>query len=542
MRPRLRIGGRLPVLPEWTCRAAVTALIFASAASLAPAQVAPASPIRKATLYEDLQMFSQVLNQIRVNHPDSVDQHALIMAAIEGMIRAADPHSYVLPVARLSAEKARAFENGQLFPVPLTFRFLNGVATVDGIASGTRASRLGIMRGDELAAIGGQPVRANSSEELEIVLAGEKNSSVVLAFERRRSDGSRLRLERTVRRERVGDENSVPVATMLDPATGYVRVITFANPKVADQVHQAIERLKGRGMKQLVLDLRGNGGGIVDQAAEVAGEFLPRGATVHISERRKEPKPDTVTVKRSFWKREDRYPVVVLINEGTASAAELVAGALQDHDRALLVGRPTFGKSLLMQGLPLTDGSVIMLVVGRVRTPCGRVIQREYRGMTVRDYYRLAGAEQDTTGRPNCRTVGGRTVYGGGGVYPDLILPEPAELPRWLERVLEAELPFRWAGGYRTEIGGGMSTPDTGLARPALPETALRSFRSFATAASLELPTGEDADTWLTRVLLLELAAATSGDEGYFSMLARLDPTLRDVSRYFERAAAVLRQ
>src|SRR5258705_11753527 len=107
-----------------------------------------------------------------------------------------------------------------------------------------------------------------------------------------------------------------------------------------------------------------------------------------------------------------------MVNAGTARASELVAGALQDHDRALIVGRPTFGKSLLMRGFPMSDGSVLWLVVGHVRTPCGRVVQRQYRSITRREYYRLARAERDTAGRPRGRPAGGRTAYGGGGVFP----------------------------------------------------------------------------------------------------------------------------
>src|SRR3982750_232022 len=155
-------------------------------------------------------------------------------------------------------------------------------------------------------------------------------------------------------------------------------------------------------------------GARVAEAAHGAGEFLPRGAIVYTSEGRKPEITDTGRVKRSFFRSERRYPIVVMVNAGTASASELVAGALQDHDRALIVGRPTFGKSLLMRGFPMSDGSLLMLVVGPVRSPCGRVVQRQYRSITRRGYYRMARADRDTTGRPSCKTDAGRTVYGGG--------------------------------------------------------------------------------------------------------------------------------
>jgi carboxyl-terminal processing protease len=218
----------------------------------------------------------------------------------------------------------------------------------------------------------------------------------------------------------------------------------------------------------------------------VASEFLPRGALVYTTEYRKKPEgaPDTVRVGRSFWSHEKRYPLVLLINSGTASASELVAGALQDNDRAVIVGQPSFGKSLLMFGQPLTDGSTLWLVVGHVRTPCGRVIQRQYRNITRRDYWRLSRAARDTAGRPSCKTLSGRTVYGGGGIFPDVSLPVADPPPLWLARVAEDDLPFKWVGGFLTAAGASLPSLDTLALRPSLPASATDQFRKF------RLPTG----------------------------------------------------
>ena len=512
----------------------------AVAAALATLAIKPSAQqssraTRPATLYEDLQMFSQVLNQIRTNHPDSQDTHRLIMAAVEGMIRAADPHSYVLPVTRLSAEKARAYEDGKLFPVPVTFRFVGGAPIVAGISAGTEASRSDILRGDELVSVDGSPVSAASVEELDIALAGEKGSAVRLTFERERVDGSTLRVERMIKRQRAAPGSAVPVAQMLDSITGYVRIVAFNNDKVAEDASAAVRALGGRGMQRLVLDLRDNGGGLVDEAASVAGAFLPAGATAYIAETRQNPKPDTVRVKRSFWRREDKYPMVVLVNEGTASASELVSGALQDYDRALVVGRPTFGKSLMMRGFPLTDGSVIVLVVGRVRTPCGRLVQREYRGLTTREYYRLAAEVRDTVGRASCKTPSGRTVYGGGGVYPDVLLPAGNGDPAWLARVREQELPMKWVGGYLT--GSGASLVLDSLAKEGtLSAAGVADFRAFVQTRGMELPNDSSASARLASLLALEVAAAKWGDAGYYRVAAVGDMEIRQAMEAFARA------
>jgi carboxyl-terminal processing protease len=521
-------------------RLAVVCVLMLGAAQALAQQPADASPIRKRTVYEDLQMFSQVLNQIRVNHPDSVDTHELLMAAVRGMVQAADPHSFVIPAIRLEPGKEAAMRDGKLHPVPVHFTFIGGAPVVVSVDPGSRAAALDIVPGDELVAIDGKPVVAESAQELEITLGGPRRSSVVLTLERRRSDGSLARVDRRVERERAADRSGVPAVFMLDNVTGYVRITTFAADKVADDLHAALGSLEKRGMKRLILDLRGNEGGRIDQAADVAGEFLPKGAVLYSSEGRKTEVGDTVRVKRSFWRSERRYPIVLLVNEGSASASEVVAGALQDHDRALVVGRPTFGKSLLMRGFPMSDGSIIVLVVGHAKTPCGRVVQRQYRAVSRREYYRLATADRDTLGRPSCKTANGRTVYGGGGIYPDVVLPERQSAPVWLARLHEEAIPLAWVGGYIAAAGARLTTPDDLAAAPTLPATALDDFRAFARRQGIAIPTGPDADAWLQGTLVLRVASAKWGDAGYYRVVAAIDPEITAAARAFDRAAALL--
>jgi carboxyl-terminal processing protease len=519
------------------------AALLALAALAAPAlsQQAPAPPpLRARTAYEDLQMFSQVLNQIRVNHPDSVDTHELYMAAIQGMVHAADPHSYVVMAARLSPERQRDMEAGRLVPVPIEFDFYSGAPVVTSVNPSSEAARLDILPGDELVAVEGQPVNAENVTELEVLLAGPRNSAVPLTFERRRADGTLARLERAVKRQRVADETAVPAAFMLDGQTGYVRITTFSNDKVSDDLHAALERLEGQGMKRLVLDLRDNGGGLVDEAVKVAGEFLPTGAVVYTSEGRKPEMNETVHVRRSFWKSERRYPIVLMQNDGTASASELVAGALQDHDRALVVGRPSFGKALIMRGFPLADGSMIELVVGHSRSPCGRIIQRQYHGITRHEYYRQAGAERDTAGRPSCHTDAGRVVYGGGGIYPDVRFADRPEAPVWLARLLEDNVPAVWAGGYVTANPTAFTTADALAASPRLPAAALADFRALAQRQGVTIPPGQEADDRLQRTLVRTIAWTKWESAGLYRVSAALDPEIAQAVEQFSRASQLL--
>ena len=510
---------------------------FSIATSFARAQSTDTTrpPIRARSVVEDLQMFSQVLNQIRVNHPDSVETHILLMAAVEGMVRAADPHSFVIPAMRLDPAREAAWEEGKLFPVPVAFRFIGGDPVVVSVAAGSRASALDILPGDELIAIDHKPVAATSANELEISLAGSKGAPVVLSFERRRLDGSIAHIDRKVQREKVDEASAVPTAFMLDERTGYVRITSFLNDRVADDLHDALGQLEARGMRRLVLDLRDNPGGRIDQAAKIAGEFLPKGAIVYTSTGEKREMIDTSRVSRSFWRSERRYPIVLMTNAGTASAAELLAGSLQDHDRALIVGKPTFGKALIMRGFPLSDGSIIELVVGHLKTPCGRVVQRQYRSITTREYYRLARADRDTAGRPNCRTDAGRVAYGGGGIYPDLVVDQ-SDIPLWLARLGEDNVVLKWIGGYVTANPSVFASLDALSRSQSIDANGVMEFRKFAATQGITIPQTAEADTTLERVLSAAAARSKFGDAGFYRINAVLDPEVQIARRAFDDA------
>ncbi|HEX8244074.1 MAG TPA: S41 family peptidase, partial [Longimicrobium sp.] len=412
---------------------------------------------------------------------------------------------------------------------------------VASVSAGSDAARQDILPGDVLVSVDGRPVQAESPFELDVWLSGAKNSTVRLRFERERSDGSTVELDRVVRRERVEEGTAVPTAFMLDATTGYVRVTTFANQKAAEDLHAALGALERQGMQRLVLDLRDNGGGMVDEAARVASEFLPSGAVIYSSAGRKPEIARTQRVTHSFLSPGGRqYPVVLLVDGGTASASEIVAGALQDHDRALIVGHPSFGKSLLMRGFPLPDGSVAVMVFGHIKTPCGRVIQRQYRGIKRGEYYRRAGAVTDTAGRPSCRTDHGRTVYGGGGIYPDVVLEPEAGAPVWLARLYENDVVTRWMNAWLAAHPDGLGTADAFAANPVLPAGALADFRAFAARQGLPVPEGADADARLQRALVPDLAGTKWGAPGYYRLIAVLDPQVRQAVAQFPRAAQIL--
>jgi carboxyl-terminal processing protease len=504
--------------------------------------------LRQLTLAEDLQLFSQVLNMLRVNHPDTVNLHELVTAAIQAMVSASDPFSGYAPMERLDPQKEAELIDGRYVFVPISFTFVQGRPLVAQVAPGTRAAQQDILRGDELTTIDGERVAATSSTELEIVLAGPRDETVRLGFDRWALDGTRVSFERDVRRESPEEGTAVPGAVMMNDSVGYVRILSFNTRGVAAELRDRVEELEDQGMKALILDLRDNGGGYVDQSAEIAAEFLPEGAIVYTMFGRKAEVTDTGRVERSFWESERNYPMVVMVNEGTASASELVSGALQDHDRALVVGRATMGKSLAMNTLPLNNGSEmtgqLYINIGRIRTPCGRVIQRSYANMSVSRFFALAGEPVDTTGLPSCKTTKGRTLYGGGAIRPDVFLPRPDVLPRpdqiplWRLRAGQRGVGLRWAASFVSDRREMLTDPLV-LLEDSVADAAVASYVERVRSEGIEVPEG--ADTAELRFTLLSLVAETRfGEEGKLQVESRLDPEIEAAIAELPKARELL--
>ena len=373
--------------------------------------------------YEELQTFSQVVNHINRNYADQVGYHELVTAAIRGMLRSLDPHSYF--VSRGDWTKRGALERGELAVPGLALEEAGGVMTVLSVAPRGPAAKAGIQAGDRLLAVNDTVVAGLDGATLELQLAGEKGSRVRLRFER----GPRLEPDTftvSVKRDFI-ESRSVGGARMVDSTTAYVRLEEFG-PKAPEELRAALKSV--RRARQVILDLRGNPGGSVIAAVEVASEFLPKGTVVFRTRGRKRDVDTTYVTKRDGEFR--TLPLIVLVDAGSASASEALAGSLQDHDRALIMGRRSFGKALMQAPFFLESGDIVWLTIGRVITPNGRFIQRRYHGMAAEQYIHLAGqtgAAEDTL--TAFKTDGGRTVHGGGGIAPDVPLPAPPDLPVW---------------------------------------------------------------------------------------------------------------
>lgn len=396
------------------------------AACLAGLLVLAASPLRAQSSYEQMQTFSSLMNQIRTSYVDSVTYAGLVAAAIDGVLHSLDPHSRF--VSRADAEQEFAYESGTLAGTGIVLDDVDGALAVLAVLPKSPGAKAGVSAGDRLLSVNDTSVGGLRSHEVSRQLMGDKGRKVQLVFER----GSRLEPD-TLRFQLKYDfikEKAVSGTRMLDATTGYLRLGGFVM-KADDETESALKTLRGKGMKRLIFDLRGNPGGYMNEVDGIASMFLPRGTLLFEIQARKFSGNPKVASSGNGEFRD--LPLIVLIDEGSASASEALAGALQDHDRALVLGRRSFGKALIQRPFPIPpQGDVVWLTVGRIATPSGRIIQRAYRGLRTEQYYSFrgtAGEEQDTT--KEFYTDGKRPVYGGGGIKPDVTLPSPVEMPSW---------------------------------------------------------------------------------------------------------------
>ncbi|HYE78496.1 MAG TPA: S41 family peptidase, partial [bacterium] len=344
--------------------------------------------------------------------------------AVQQMLARLDPHSIYIPARDL--DLARSYLEGDFDGVGIEFNIFDDTISVAAPLSGGPAAAVGIQTGDQLLAVDRYNLAGVNvtTEQVFARLRGPKGSKVVLTIKR---PGEAQPMEFTVTRDKIPSA-SVDVAYMVDGHTGYLKVSRFTK-NTYDEFRRALSRLRRKGMRRLVLDLRGNPGGYLDQATQMADEFLSGQKKIVYTDG-KGDRYDTETLAHVTGGFE-KGPLVVLLDEGSASASEIVAGALQDNDRALIVGRRSYGKGLVQQIFSLPDGSELRLTTARYYTPSGRCIQKQYKGLSYDEYEdesmnRFRTGEDfhpDTThmdrAHPYKTLVRGRIVYGGGGIMPD---------------------------------------------------------------------------------------------------------------------------
>jgi carboxyl-terminal processing protease len=354
---------------------------------------------------------------VRDNYVDELEYEPLTTAAIQGMLRVLDPHSNYYD--RKAFDDMRMEQRSQYYGIGATIQQrYRGVYIIEPFYD-TPAARSGVRYGDQIISIDGQSTDGWSSDKVRDTLRGELGTEVKVTIRRAgMSEPLTVKIERGA-----VDLPSISASYIARPGIGYVGLSRGFHSTTSDELSSAIANLKAQGMNSLVLDLRQNPGGFLDQAIRVADKFLHRGQTI-VSVRGRDGRTGD-----KDWPAEsgmpENFPLVVLIDEGSASASEIVAGAIQDHDRGLIVGEPSFGKGLVQTIYPLTGGVGLTLTTARYYTPSGRLIQRDYSNGSSYEYHfkrNANGPQTAVTGPHNDqrRTDTGRPVYGGGGIEPDI--------------------------------------------------------------------------------------------------------------------------
>ena len=391
----------------------------------------PAASGATAAIEED---FAEALSIVQENYVDGVkiDYNAAFKSSIIGMLRSLDPHSNYYDSKEF--EELQADWRSEYYGIGATIgdRTIGGQTDTYILATfpGAPATRAGLRFADRIVEVNGETIKGKNSSDVRDRLRGPKGSTVKVTVER----ASTKALETVeITRDAVG-QPTIPDSYILKPGVGYIDMTRGFNRSTAEEFIAALEDLRKQGMTSLVLDLRGNPGGLLDQAVKVAERFLQRGQVI-LSQKGRVAGSDRTYESRNS--SPDNLPLVVLVNRNSASASEIVAGALQDHDRALIIGETSFGKGLVQSIIPMEYGTAVTLTSSKYYTPSGRLIQRDYTNEGLYDYYTRGGVgslddEAKATAAkpagPESLTDTGRKVYGGGGISPD----EPVK-PRLIE-------------------------------------------------------------------------------------------------------------
>lgn len=466
---------------------------------------------------EQLQKFVRFYRNLHGLYVDSVEMAPLVEEAVRSMLLQLDPHSAYLD--REEMEAAQAVFSGSFGGIGIEFRVLQDTIRVMGVVAGGPAEEVGLRTGDRLTRIDTLSAVGLRQHEVPGLLRGESGTTVrVAAWRPETGETSTYSIVR--------DEiplHTVDAAYRLDGRTGYVKIGRFGKTTVAEFTG-AVKRM-GK-LDALVLDLRGNGGGLMDQAVGLASCFLEKGDLVLSTEGRAVPLRNFRAAGNGLFRR---GKVVVLIDEESASASEIVAGALQDWDRAVVVGRPSFGKGLVQRQVPLGDGSAVRITVARYRTPSGRVIQRPYEKGHRQDYYaahaeRFLRGEADTAAMDptlRYRTLrNGRTVYGGGGIRPDIfVAADTTGVTRSFAALVRSHTIGEYAFGYldrhRTELRERWPDYESFSRGFRMSDEEMASLAAFGRTRGLELDDGEleQSRRWIAMRFRAYLAGSLYGAE-----------------------------
>src|SRR4051812_5871318 len=468
-----------------------------------------AAPGGDSDVRDSLRQFATVYDVVEQNYAEPVNaDKAIYNGAIPGMLHVLDPHSNFFDPKSYSL--LREEQRGKYYGVGMQVGPRNNKVIVIAPFAGTPAYRAGIHPGDVIIAVDGKPTDNLNTQDVAEMLKGPKGTTVRITVLR---EGTAKPLDFSVTRDEI-PRYSVDLKFLIRPGIGYMHVSGFQET-TEREVQSALDEMGD--LKGLVLDLRQNPGGLLSEGVGVADKFLKKGAVIVSHHGRSSPEK---VYRAPHGNSGKDYPVVVLVNRGTASAAEIVAGAIQDHDRGLIVGETTFGKGLVQTVYPLSENTGLALTTAKYYTPSGRLIQREYTGVSLYDYYyNRDNSEKDNknSSREVKTTDSGRTVYGGGGINPDVKVQTPKQ-NHFQDTLLQHYAFFNFAKRYTInhQVQKGFQVD----------EPVMQDFRKFLTEEKVPYTEQELAEVndWVRNNVRSEIYIDAFGQEEGLKSRPEADP------------------
>ncbi|HAJ99458.1 MAG TPA: peptidase S41 [Bacteroidales bacterium] len=489
------------------------------------------------------ELLNHLINYISISYVDSIDQQQLVEETIHALLRNLDPHSTFIPARDFQAMNDPLM--GSFEGIGIEFNMiLDTVVVINPIAGGP-SQKAGLMPGDRIVKVGDENIAGVELPTNDVVrrLRGEKGTEITVKVLRR---GVADLLPFTIVRD-VIPQYSLDIAYMVDENIGYIRLNKFSATTHQEFV-TAMRQLQEEGMKQLILDLRGNGGGVMDASIALADEFLSAQKLIVYTEGFNRQRQEVYSRRGGGF---ETQPLVILIDEWSASASEIVAGAVQDHDRGIIIGRRSFGKGLVQEQVNLADGSALRLTVARYHTPSGRSIQRPYQQGEEQYYFDLMQRMMGDAENPpqpeelgdtiQFRTSAGRIVFGGGGITPDIVVPmQSGEQFVFFNQAANKGLINRFAFNYSDRNRAALmrfANADAFVTNFTISQGILNDFLGFARAEGLSIPSQVHPESLaLIRQNLKALIGRNIfGAEAFFPVLLQRDQT-------FTKAVDVLRQ
>jgi len=477
----------------------------------------------------------ELLSVVNSQYVDSVDMKEINEELMSDLVSKLDPHSVYIPASDL--ENVNSELEGSFSGIGVQFNIQNDTVMIVSVISGGPSEKVGLLAGDRIVKVNDTVFvgKAMTNEKVMKKLRGPINTKVKLDIRRH---GTREILKYTITR---GDipVNTVDIAYMIEPHVGFIKVNKFGATTYTEFLN-AIASLRNQGAKKYIIDLRENSGGFMEQAINMVNEFLPAGRMIVYSQGKSYPRFEAKSDGKGSC---IKLPIVVLIDEFSASASEIFSGAIQDNDRGLIIGRRSFGKGLVQQQFSLSDGSAIRLTVARYYTPSGRSIQKHYDKGNAAAYQmdilnRYKRGELDSKDSIHIadslkfKTIGGRTVYGGGGIMPDLFVPrDTTEFSPYLNKVINYgylyQYAFQYADGNRSKLKG-LKTWQL-MDKYLDTQNLVADFVSFSTSKGV-VPNWKEINI-SNKIILTQLKAYISrnylGDTGFYPLLYKEDKTVK---------------